>query len=263
MCWCGQTRHHRSFFQLQPPQAEEMCSASPMQRTAVKPYTAECGHTYCGSFVDLLARLVMPSFLCVARDEESDNQSCHQLISTSELTRDWALEKTINQKLVSCTNHGCQETMKLKALSKHLATACDFEDIECPNCKKKFERRLMGQHQQSCKSRACEFSSFGCEHVTESADAVGSASTSKVQEHGVGVHIALMYQSLAAISAVAAFSARTLDAAMTRHSKVLASESQACSNVYVHVCTYVYVYTYVHVCMYTYTYTLTCVCHVL
>lgn len=152
-------------------------------------------------------------------------QDCGEQTPTSSLRPDKAMDRAIKNKIIYCHNRsqGCQFQDQIKKMASHLTEHCQFGDIKCSRCNQMFARRDLNTHKQSCKSRTCDLSDLGCTHV-ESSPNTPTTSVAGGLDHGLGVHLALIYQQVASCLAVATFTPRLVDAEIKKCRKQLGGQ---------------------------------------
>ena len=194
-----------------------MCSGC--GKLAVNPHTVtECGHTYGKGALDALSKEGIREFQCVGHDIDSDGkEQCQSIVRVSDLKINKAVDRGIKNKMVFCPNKekGCQATMKLKEEENHLKTQCQYQNEKCRSCNKLFPRSELALHESSCTAKRCVFSEVGCGDVSSPGEKGQSGGVMA----NVGVHLALLYQRLAALMSIAAFKPREYNAALTEQNK--------------------------------------------
>ena len=196
---------------------EELCRAC--NTVAIQPYTViECGHTYGKEVIDMMLKSGIREFPCVGDDIDSDDvRPCRSIIKLQDMKPNRAVEKGINKKIVYCPNRGdgCQKEMMLKDEQNHLENECLYQKIKCRSCNQLFPRGNLAAHESTSTAQRCPFSAVGCNDVSSSGDSTSGGGVFA----NIGVHMALLYQTLIAVKSIADFKPREYNAALTEQQR--------------------------------------------
>jgi hypothetical protein len=106
-----------------------------------------CGHTYCSACIDKL----------LSGGGNKTCPGCRMSVSRADVVVAPAISLEVQGAKIHCPNYhegkGCNTTMAIgknqSNVHVHLKQ-CEYEKVQCVECKEEMERRLLGTHANSC-----------------------------------------------------------------------------------------------------------------